>query len=175
MNAQISSLACPSDDGNYGNGGSGSFIGQTAYAGVHSGSDTQIAGDNDGVFYLNSGTTYQDVRDGSTSTFFFGEKGSTDLDKGLGWYSGTRATLRNTGTQLNSIRDNQERRGNYGRMEFTADQLDPKEVHGFMSFHTGGAHFGMGDGSVRFVSERTDSVVYSNLGNRTDGQILPEF
>ncbi len=47
---------------------------------------------------------------------------------------------------------------------------------GFRSMHTGGAHFVMADGAVRFVSENIDhSNTYQSLGGRADGNVLGEF
>jgi len=153
---------------------------QTNFAAVHSGTETQIAVDNDGVLYLNSGISFRNVTDGSTSTFFFGEKAVTGLDAGLGWYSGTRATLRNTGSAINRIfRSENEFDGSRGsrfsNLNLTDEQRAPKTVHGFSSYHWGGANFALGDGSVRFISENIEPEVYSHLGNRHDGQLLSDF
>jgi prepilin-type N-terminal cleavage/methylation domain-containing protein/prepilin-type processing-associated H-X9-DG protein len=41
---------------------------------------------------------------------------------------------------------------------------------GFKSFHSGGANFLFGDGSVRFLSENIDHRTYQLLGCRNDGQ-----
>jgi prepilin-type N-terminal cleavage/methylation domain-containing protein len=170
LDSRLGSMQCPSDPGTY--RGDDDEPSSTNYAGVHSGTETQIADDNDGVFFLNSRVGYQDVSDGSTNTLFFGEKAITDLDKGLGWYSGTRSTLRNTGSQMNGIfyRGGEKRR--YGQIELTPAQTDPKSVMGFSSHHVGGSHFALGDGSVRFLSENIDSTTYSHLGNRKDGELL---
>ena len=46
---------------------------------------------------------------------------------------------------------------------------------GFRSRHTGGAHFLMGDGTVRFLSEAVDYNTYQNLGQRNDSQELGVF
>lgn len=45
----------------------------------------------------------------------------------------------------------------------------------FSSAHTGGAHFVMGDGSVRFISENVHSPVLSAICQRNDNWVLPEF
>lgn len=46
---------------------------------------------------------------------------------------------------------------------------------GFKSRHAGGAHFVLGDGSVRFITENIDYGTYQNLGDRNDGRDLTEF
>jgi hypothetical protein len=46
---------------------------------------------------------------------------------------------------------------------------------GFGSLHTGGAHFVMGDGAVRFLSENIDANTYRNLGSINDGIVVGEF
>jgi prepilin-type N-terminal cleavage/methylation domain-containing protein/prepilin-type processing-associated H-X9-DG protein len=38
------------------------------------------------------------------------------------------------------------------------------------SEHSGGAHFGMADGSTHFLNETIDSIAYANLGSMADGQ-----
>lgn len=74
------------------------------YAGVHHDVEAPIDTSNNGAFFLNSQVTYEDVSDGSSNTFFIGEK-SYPNKKDLGWMSGTRATLRNTGTAPTSERE----------------------------------------------------------------------
>ncbi|GIW99666.1 MAG: prepilin-type N-terminal cleavage/methylation domain-containing protein [Pirellulaceae bacterium] len=42
----------------------------------------------------------------------------------------------------------------------------------FHSFHTGGAHFGLVDGSVQFLSENTDAFVIASLITRAKGEVF---
>jgi prepilin-type processing-associated H-X9-DG protein len=72
------------------------------YAGVHNDLEKPIDAKDNGVFFLNSLVRYDDVDDGASNTIFVGEKLPDPWD--LGWMSGTRATLRNTGTRINSLR-----------------------------------------------------------------------
>ena len=171
LRASVSAMSCPSDPGQLDK----EDFPTTNFAGCHAGSETQIAADNDGVFHLNSGTRFADVSDGSSNTIFFGEKAISKLDSKLGWFSGTRATLRNTGTKPNAVFRDEAGHRRYGQIELSAKQLDPKSVQGFSSHHTGGSHYALGDGSVRFLSENIDSQTYKFLGNRKDGEILEAF
>jgi len=43
------------------------------------------------------------------------------------------------------------------------------------SFHTGGVHAGMADGSVRFVTSNIDRQVWQRVGTRAMGEIVGEF
>jgi len=85
-------LRCPSN-------AAGSWQPIPCYAGVHHDKEAPIDAKDNGTFFLNSRVTYDDVKDGSSHTFFIGEKLPDAWDQH--WLSGTRATLRNTGTPMN--------------------------------------------------------------------------
>jgi prepilin-type N-terminal cleavage/methylation domain-containing protein len=74
------------------------------YAGCHHDVEAPIDVNNDGVLFLNSQITRDDLQDGAAYTLFLGEKLVADTD--LGWLSGTPSTLRNTGSPLNESRPN---------------------------------------------------------------------
>ncbi len=69
------------------------------YAACHHDAESPIDVDNNGVFFLNSRLQYRDVKDGSSNTIFLGEKLADLWD--FEWCSGTRGTLRNTGSTIN--------------------------------------------------------------------------
>ena len=138
----------------------------SSYAGCTGGIEVPIDAKNGGVFYLNSATKLRDISDGTTYTIAFSEIRENRLL--LPWTSGSRATLRNTGTLIN-----------FGAKDFRTQGVKPEGedkpsvyVGGFGSFHTGGAQCGFADGSVRFLSQSTDTAAYSSMGERADGMLI---
>jgi prepilin-type processing-associated H-X9-DG protein len=142
--------------------------GMTSYAGCHHDVEAPIDVDNHGVLFLNSSIRYRDIADGATHTIFAGEL--IDNYRGWGWASGTRATLRNTGSPINASVPR-------GRMYLPAPPPAPTTpaealyVGGFASCHPGGAQFLFGDGSVKFLSTAMSLPVLQQLGHRADGEL----
>ena len=97
----ISLLLCPSYPGASVVGGPANdhIAGLSNYAGCHHDVEAPIDENNNGVLFLNSHIRDKDVTDGVAHTIYIGEKLGSQWD--LGWMSGTRATLRNTGTAIN--------------------------------------------------------------------------
>ncbi len=167
--ASLPTHLCPSD---FRNGNDLTQPAMNCYAGVHGDEETAIDHGNHGVLVLNHAVSFESITDGSASTLFVGEKALTTSE--LGWMSGTRATLRNTGTKLNH--NLQQLRNQFGQPNGAVPaNVGPEFVGGFSSYHTGGAHFAIGDGSVRFISENIDEKLYRHLANRSDGEILTDF
>jgi hypothetical protein len=177
-NARISVLVCPSNPAISRIQGS---VGYTTYAGCHHDVEAPIDIDNNGVLFLNSGIRYRDIRDGASNTIFVGE--IADIPDGLGWASGTRATLRNAGSGINSAPGFPRPVApslplGQGAAEPAAPPAKDAlllQVGGFGSYHTGGSHFLIGDGSVRFISQNVNPATLKNLANRADGQLMADF
>jgi hypothetical protein len=170
------------------------------YAGCHHQSSAAIDSDNHGLLFLNSRIRRRDIRDGSSVTIALGEILRSDDD--LGWASGTRATLRNTGWPINGLppgtrtvelepavnlgsqtsrqydwRDqNRDKAATVVRNRQPAPPPLPwnflMEPGGFGSHHAAGAQFLMADGQARFVSSMISQVIYQRLGDRRDGILL---
>jgi hypothetical protein len=49
------------------------------------------------------------------------------------------------------------------------------DTAGFGSMHVGGSHFGLGDGSTRFVSQNLDMNTYRALSRIADGSVTGDF
>lgn len=143
-------------------------IALSSYAGNYSADETAIAADNMGVMFLNSSIDYRDIHDGSSHTIFVGE--FFDRKNSLGWMSGTSSSLRNVSHKIEGINDLQK-----GQAHGQPPELEPGVVGGYGSFHAGGCHFVLGDGSVRFVSSAINPTVYWQLGHRADGAVLSDY
>ena len=158
--------------------------GTISYAGCHHDVEAPIAADNHGVLYLNSRVRFDDITDGLAQTILLGELKSNEPDI-LNWASGTRATLRNTGSGLNSenpltllfasIADlsDAERPAAVARM-YEEGVIPVNFVGGFSSWHPQGGNFVFCDGSVRFIKRSVQQRPYQLLGNRADGEMISD-
>jgi prepilin-type N-terminal cleavage/methylation domain-containing protein/prepilin-type processing-associated H-X9-DG protein len=192
----LNSFLCPSDGrvGWGGSGGNGGIIpANGSYAGIHHDTEAPIDVKNHGVFFLNSRVRLEEINDGLSQTLFIGEHmiGGNEL----GWASGTRSTLRNSGELINQTRPtflavsplpvpsgeggDDEAEGADGtaksRKKATKAGDAPKApdpVGGFSSQHAGGANFAFGDGSVRFLKGTLNTRTFQLLCNRNDGQMI---
>jgi prepilin-type N-terminal cleavage/methylation domain-containing protein len=165
----INLLLCPSDPGHHRN----SAVATTNYRGCHHDQEAAIDVDQNGLFFLNSAVSYEAIEDGSSNTIMLGEA-IARVNSGLGWMSGTRATLRNTGTTPNGKRG-QPGVPSWQQPMTPEDDADPAAVGGFSSHHVGGGHFLIGDGAVRFISDNITAQVFQYAGNRRDGELVGDF
>jgi prepilin-type processing-associated H-X9-DG protein len=167
----ISIFLCPSADNTVagGVGQDEADIALTNYAGCHHDVEAPIAEDNHGVLFLNSAVRYADITDGSSKTILVGEK--LVRPGSLGWVSGTRSTLRNTGS---FVQPNPGRFGPAGAAGPAVElEAGPLQVGGFGSHHSGAvANFVFADGSVHTLSSSIDPQVFQYLGNRADGELV---
>lgn len=96
----ISTLHCPSDwqqNVNQGN----QTLGTNNYAACFGGENVPIDAKNNGLMFLNSSVGFREIRDGASNTIMVGEKCVIEDTNELGWMSGTKSTLRNTGVAIN--------------------------------------------------------------------------
>lgn len=145
--------------------------GVSSYAGCAGSSNVPLADDNDGLLYLNSSISHQQIEDGTSNTVLIGERvpGDTPNGKELGWLSGTSASIRHTGIPAN--RNNSWSGGNSGSVP-SADL----QIGGFNSPHNNNTiTVGLADGAVRDISEAVSLNVWANLGHRSDGTYAWQF
>jgi prepilin-type N-terminal cleavage/methylation domain-containing protein len=107
-----------------------------------------------GVLYLNSRTRFRDIKDGLSKTIFAGERSSKlGASVWVGVVHGADANME--------------------RVVGSADH-PPNAPQGhfddFSSHHPTGAHFVMGDGGVRLITDDVDELVYQSLATRKGGE-----
>jgi prepilin-type N-terminal cleavage/methylation domain-containing protein/prepilin-type processing-associated H-X9-DG protein len=161
--AQIAALHCPSGMPAL---NEAKTIAHSNYAGCHHDREAPIDKDNHGLLFLNSQVRYSQIYDGSSQTILVGE--SLPSPEGLGWASGTRATLRNT----SAIEVGRPYLGQAQAKIEEKEKSGSLFVGGFGSYHPGGINVVLADGSARFLSAQTAPDVLRLLGNRADGEII---
>lgn len=97
------------------------------------------------------------VRDGMSNTFLIGE--SLPGHSVYNTAYGHQHTIASTNIPLNTMESD-------GGVPLDGG----RRTQGFKSMHVGGAFMAMGDGSIHFVSENIDYVVWNYLGDRSDRQ-----
>lgn len=133
----------------------------SSYAGCIGGTSRQIDDDNTGLLYLNSGVSDREIVDGRSCTLLAGEIRVSErlAQAGLNWMSGTAATLRSSGVDLNSTTD-----ADYEVVSAIAG--------GFGSWHNGTVSMLFADGAAKSMSVDTDVDILTRMGDRADGQML---
>ncbi len=145
---------------------------------------TTIGTADRGAFGNSGAATLTSIKDGSSNTIIAGESkqlgkvaGAADtpanpyLAFGPFWGAGVH-TCCHLYTPQNDIRFTVNGRFNTTNLSAPAGQY----AWGTGSHHVGGAHYLMGDGAVRFVSENIDYVnVFQWLNRISDSHVLSEF
>ncbi|MBA4029641.1 MAG: prepilin-type cleavage/methylation domain-containing protein [Planctomyces sp.] len=126
-----------------------------------------------GLFAMEAwAASIRDITDGTSNTIAVGEIRPMCSDHtNRGWWDTAALWAATTGPI------------NFKTCDKTGDQAEPAcdgqgdraTAIAFKSQHTGGAHFLLADGSVRFISENIDYLSYQKLGDRRDGQPVGEF
>ena len=140
---------------------------------------TCIDADDNGMLFLNSSVRLSDVADGQQYTILVGE-----IRDGGKWQVGSRMSLRNTGTIIDTKSDTWTLK-KPGLQNPQADDEDTSDVQtrpdpltavgGFGSFHSAVSNFLMVDGAVRPIGDSIDTGLFQHLGNRRDGKIVNDF
>ena len=122
-----------------------------------------------GVFgRVNISTTREEIIDGESNTIMTGELQRINNMEPIskdGWAIGGPATLFTTGAMFSRTD---------GRPTFVASPERGKLMNNTFfgspgSDHAGGAHFGMVDGTVRFIPDEIDPRIFLLLGSMADG------
>jgi prepilin-type N-terminal cleavage/methylation domain-containing protein/prepilin-type processing-associated H-X9-DG protein len=136
----------------------------------------------DGVFFINSKVGIADITDGTSNTLMFGERKRYDPIYNLiyGKTNGEDFSNRSGWAWANNLAGFDSLFGTSVPINWmmpaniTADPgfiYEDMRFQAFGSFHAGGANFGMGDGSVRFLTDSTPQTVLQQLGTRAGGEV----
>jgi len=106
------------------------------------------------------GAKFSEIKDGLSNTFFVGEV----IPAYCSWQDWGYQNFATTAWPLN-----------YGNAQFQAGTFtrtgNPSECIVFRSFHSGGANFLFGDGSVRMLTDFIDYTLYRALASRAGGEV----
>ncbi|QDU12341.1 putative major pilin subunit [Gimesia maris] len=128
----------------------------------------------EGVMYPGSKSRFRDITDGTSNTILLAE---TREEKASVWIDGTSAAVAARWMALtppsysgSSVSINYQP---YFQGGVFPDSIG--QNWGPSSFHEGGAHHLLSDGSVHFISENLDVNVYDALTTRSGGEVTGEF
>ncbi len=120
--------------------------------------------DYGGVLFHNSQVTFESISDGSSNTLVLGE---CRLDVAANKFAGVWAGM------IGPISGGIPISGVYWSVDSDRFRINGVGPQAFSSNHPGGASFAFGDGSVHFVRETVDPVVFQTLAGRADGIANP--
>ncbi|QDS89831.1 hypothetical protein EC9_40320 [Rosistilla ulvae] len=120
--------------------------------------------DGNGIFYGGSSTKFRDIIDGTSNTLLIGEV-TGDLNPANTVNANTYSLydVFDTSTGIN------------GPFTLPGGGTFNYRPQGFSSYHPGGAHFALADGSVRLFTETIDQTLLYGLTTRLGGEVLQEF
>jgi len=131
---------------------------------------------SNGVLYLDSRVRLADITDGTSNTLMVGEcPPSPSLLWGW-WYTGCGQPVKASGDAILGVREynfsTSEPNCPVGPYAFGPGKLtNPCDVFHFWSLHSGGAHFVLADGCVRFVGYGAKDVMPA-LATRAGGEAV---
>ena len=140
----------------------------------------------DGPFYRNSRTQMRDVIDGLSNTIFVGEHSSKLSEKtwvGVvpGAFTHPQFVSPENGPDAAATLTLVHAGPSGGELDITGLPIihpinfPTYHVGQMFSEHYGGGHVGLGDGSVRFVSEHINLLTWSELSSINEGEVVGEY
>jgi prepilin-type N-terminal cleavage/methylation domain-containing protein/prepilin-type processing-associated H-X9-DG protein len=187
MQAGIAVFRCPTDSGPTVNeerlitsaAGVASPLAMSNYPGVNSSGELRrdpgepIDREANGIFVLSKGRKIREITDGTSHTAIIGERAwESKLPNGSEVRSRAAVVFGIRGIRFNSEQGFADGMG-CGKYQLnfsssTGSIPDSRSRRGFSSQHPGGAHFGMADGSVQFISDDITGDFDANQWTVTD-------
>jgi prepilin-type N-terminal cleavage/methylation domain-containing protein len=140
----------------------------------------------DGPFYRNSRTRFRDVTDGTSNTIFLGEHSSNLSEKtwvGVvpGAFTHPKFSSPENGPDAAATLTLVHAGPSGGELDITGFPIihpvnfPTYHVGQMSSEHDGGGQICLGDGSVRFVSENINLLLWAELSSIGEGEVTGEF
>ena len=149
-------------------------VARSNFVGMYGTSEPGV--DGDGVFFRNSKINLRDLIDGTSNTLVVGER-STSLGDATWAGAVTGAVI--VPDSSDGVGSGPPESSSSLVLGHAGDGYSPghprSHVNQFHSLHTGGVHFLLGDGSVRFLSTSMDYDLYRALATRAGGERTGEF
>lgn len=159
----------------------------TVFTNIYTSETQEIAIDGDasrvadGPFYRNSRTRVRDIRDGLSRTIFLGEHASDLSDKtwaGVipGGHTHPRFSTPENGPDAAATLTLVHAGPSGGELDITGEPIihpinfPTYHVGQMYSVHAGGGNVCLGDGSVRFVSEDINLLVWAEWSSQSEGE-----
>ena len=149
------------------------LVGLTNFVGVAGVSSSS----QDGCLYVDSRTRFADITDGLSNTLLIAERPAS-FDSWVGWwYAGAVAREVALDSVVGAEDLNPYDAGMVGAVcplgpyHFQQSRIDSKcNMFHYWSLHSGGANFGIADGSVKFIPYAVDHAVLRNIATRARGE-----
>ena len=140
----------------------------------------------DGPFFRNSRTRFRDVTDGTSNSIFLGEHSSALSEKtwvGVvpGAFTHPRKSSPENGPDAAATLTLVHAGPSGGELDITGFPIihpvncPTLHVGQMYSQHEGGGQICLGDGSVRFISENIDLILFAKLSSIGEGEVIGEF
>jgi hypothetical protein len=148
---------------------------------------------NNGAMHLNSSVSVEGIRDGTSNTILVGETMYITLADNYGGFGGAHCTWASSARPRTGPGQCCPMIGNTAsvfcgmnqpQVEYTLADAKARggaaSGHsmiqlGFSSWHTGGGHVCLADGSVRFISENAEITIQQKMGAVRDGMVTGEL